>query len=177
MLALLYPYRKWTLAQTTQPQRFWLHRGCTARRPVHLPRSTTRRGPLFVLQVPQEAGLLRLREPRGSTRVLQHAVLVWLCLPRSPSSEAVAAVPQSAGQGQDQPQEGRSEEAQAASSDDSKAQGGCSALASTAGGRYFRHRVELRFYRPISVEEVGHTFYLKKTVISGKIKQFFNVGL
>ena len=176
MLASLYPYRKWTLAQTTQPQRSWLHCGRAARRPVHLPRSTTRRGSLFVLQVPQEAGVLRLREPRGPTGVLQHAVLVWLCLPRSPSSEAVAAVPQSAGQGQDQSQEGRSEEAQATPCDQ-EAEGSCSALTSAAGGRYFRHHVELRFYRPISVEEVGHTFYLKKTVISGKIKQFFNAGL
>ncbi len=161
MLALLYPYRKWTLAQTTQPQRSWLHCGRAARRPVHLPRSATRRGPLFVLQVPQEAGLLRLREPRRPSGVLQHAVLVWLCLPRSSSSEAVAAVSQSAGQGQVQPQEGRSQEAQAAACDQ-EAQGSCSALASTAGGRYFRHHVELRFCRPISVEEVGHIFLLEK---------------
>ena len=172
MLALLYPYRKWTLAQTTQPQRSWLHCGCTARRPVHLPRSATRRGPLFVLQVPQEAGLLRLREPRRSPSVLQHAVLVRLCLPRSPSSEALAAVPQSAGQGQDQSQEGRSEEAQATPCDQ-EAEGSCSALTSAAGGRYFRHHVELRFYSPISSWRWGTSFYLKNYVISGKIKQFF----
>ena len=67
MLASLYPYRKWTLAQTTQPQRSWLHCGRAARRPVHLPRSATRRGPLFVLQVPQEVTVTIVTPPEGFT--------------------------------------------------------------------------------------------------------------